>query len=187
MQTYSPISVLTGRASGITEPARIGCQGGATKGHRQDQGGLRGHSVGDSYPWRVVGIGDSWAVQDCRGVTQARYWPHPGDNDDATPCRRAHSMARQLKLLHPLGRIEEAPCGGPANISGPVSELVGRLLGHYLKIRHENGRVLRVQVIKDHPDTGVAVCMDQLIGKLVPLDLGRIAHDQRLSVEAYSA
>lgn len=32
-----------------------------TKGHLAASGGLRGHSIGDTYPWSVVGIGyDGW-------------------------------------------------------------------------------------------------------------------------------
>lgn len=33
-----------------------------TKGHRHDQPGLRGHSVGDTYPYGVTGYGKRWAV-----------------------------------------------------------------------------------------------------------------------------
>lgn len=29
-----------------------------TQGHVGSQGGLRGHSVGETYPWSVVGFGD---------------------------------------------------------------------------------------------------------------------------------
>ena len=32
-----------------------------TKGHSAAQGGLRGHSMGDSYPETVIGLGDGFA------------------------------------------------------------------------------------------------------------------------------
>jgi len=33
-----------------------------TIGHSASHGGLRGHSVGEHYPFRIVGLGDYWAV-----------------------------------------------------------------------------------------------------------------------------
>lgn len=36
---------------------------GGTQGHRVDQPGLRGHSVGSTWPYRVVGHGDNtWSL-----------------------------------------------------------------------------------------------------------------------------
>lgn len=100
MQTYSPVSVLTGHASGLTEPRRIGCEvDGSTSGHAASQPGLRGHSIGDTYPIRVVGYGDnSWAVESPSGETLARYYG-PGS------CAMAHAKARQLKASHPDGHL----------------------------------------------------------------------------------
>ena len=101
MKTYSPVEVLTGHAKGITEPRRIGCEhGGATKGHRADQGGLRGHSVGEAYPWRIVGYGDhSWAVEGPNGHTYGRYYGKGA-------CSIAHERARELKARYPDGRVD---------------------------------------------------------------------------------
>lgn len=132
MQTYSPVSVLTGHAAGLTEPRRIGCEhdeSASTRGHLADHGGLRGHSVGDVYPWRVVGYGDgSWAVESCKGETVARCY-----SNDA--CKRAHAMARSFKVLHPLGRVEDDDNGNPCNVSGPLDEIAERLEG-YLLVLH---------------------------------------------------
>lgn len=40
--------------------------GTATRGHLAASGGLRGHSIGDLYPWSVVGIGyEGWQAFNC--------------------------------------------------------------------------------------------------------------------------
>jgi len=46
-----------------------------TKGHIQSNGGLRGHSVGEFFPFIVIGIGnkDEWAVQHPNGHISTRY------------------------------------------------------------------------------------------------------------------
>ena len=77
-----------------------------TKGHLADHGGLRGHSVGEVYPWRIVGYGDgSWAVVDVTGQKFARYF---GDNGNDL-CQR---VAEYCKARWPDGRIPEGtdPC-----------------------------------------------------------------------------
>lgn len=99
MKTYSPITVFAGRAHGITEPRRIGCEhdtSASTRGHAADHGGLRGHSIGDTYPWRVIGLGDGWAVEDCRGNVVFQ-------NSGFQACEIAHAKARILKSLYPKG------------------------------------------------------------------------------------
>ena len=48
----------------------------ATRGHLQDNGGLRGHSVGDLFPLMVVGVGTQWEVQ-LHGKTLYRHWDLP--------------------------------------------------------------------------------------------------------------
>lgn len=52
-----------------------------TRGHLAAYGGLRGHSVGSSYPWTVVRVGDIWRPFNC--VTgkwgapyRDSYWAH---------------------------------------------------------------------------------------------------------------
>lgn len=70
-----------------------------TLGHRADQPGLRGHSVGDTWPYRVVGKGDgSWEVHrnNCRQALVG------------LSCREAHKWARyfastQRKATHVQG------------------------------------------------------------------------------------
>jgi len=59
-----------------------------TKGHNQAQGGLRGHSIGDHYPFRVVGIGsdDEWLLYELyspcahggRGFTRGSIYNRDG-------------------------------------------------------------------------------------------------------------
>ncbi len=81
----------------------------ATKGHSAGQGGLRGHSIGKTYPWSVVGRGAGlqaveWAVQNL--LTGAWYHTREGDTpiftDDADEsigmsCEQAHRIADWLK------------------------------------------------------------------------------------------
>jgi len=68
-----------------------------TQGHAVCEGGLRGHSVGDTWPYRVVGLGDgSWEVRR-NGSTQAIR---------ADTCEEAHEWARTLKAT--LVRNQEA-------------------------------------------------------------------------------
>ncbi len=138
--SYSPIRAFVAARKGvspveITEPRRIGCEHDATattRGHLADHGGLRGHSVGDSYPWRVVGYGDdSWAVEGADGATIARFY-----GDDA--CKRADTVARINKLLHPAGRIEVGP-HGPQNISGDPATIPERLAGQLLVVTRITG------------------------------------------------
>lgn len=68
-----------------------------TKGHRLDDPGLRGHSVGRDYPFSVVGLGRDdggidWAVQNLKtGV-----W-----HSSRTTCEHAHGIAAALKIAHP--------------------------------------------------------------------------------------
>lgn len=60
---------------------------GGTLGHRADQPGLRAHSIGDTWPYRVVGKGDgSWEVHrnGCRQVLSG------------LDCKAAHDTARKL-------------------------------------------------------------------------------------------
>ena len=58
-----------------------------TLGHRADEPGLRGHSVGESWPYRVVGKGDgSWEVH--RNGCPQRL--------TKMDCTTAHRVARDL-------------------------------------------------------------------------------------------
>lgn len=45
----------------------------ATRGHLQDNGGIRGHSAGELFPLLVVGVGTQWEVQHA-GKTLFRHW-----------------------------------------------------------------------------------------------------------------
>ena len=44
-------------------------QGTDTVAHTASQPGLRGHSIGSTWPYRVVGVGDDWQVH-CNGQRQ---------------------------------------------------------------------------------------------------------------------
>jgi len=47
-----------------------------TKGHNAQQAGLRGHSIGNTFPLTVIGFGDGdFAVLDCRTSNIGRRWP----------------------------------------------------------------------------------------------------------------
>lgn len=56
--------------------------GEPTAGHSAEHGGLRGHSLGDTYPYMVVGVGDRWAVQNALTGKWSRFtweivqWAH---------------------------------------------------------------------------------------------------------------
>lgn len=193
MKTFSPIAVLTGRATGIAEPRRIGCEhGGPTAGHCAAEPGLRGHSVDNAtYPWRVVGRGNgAWTVEGADGRVMASYAPVSITDDDAVTL--AHQAARRLKVLHPDGRIGATPGDGVANISGPLEDIPGRLAGHLLVIRHEfDGTVDRLRVLEDVYQRHVArrwhgspvvVCRNLKTGLVVELPTPWLAHNQHIAV-----
>ena len=67
---------------------------GGPRGHSEWQGGLRGHSIGDDYPFSVVGIGlDGWRVQNLMTGEEFETYEGPG------ACERAHDKAHELKVL----------------------------------------------------------------------------------------
>lgn len=75
------------RRGEVTVYHERGRQAGGTLGHRADQPGLRAHSVGESWPFRVVGKGDgSWEVHrnGCKQVLSG------------LTCKQAHETARKL-------------------------------------------------------------------------------------------
>lgn len=81
---------------GVVETKREGWNVGGQPvlGHREDQGGLRGHSIGDDYPFSVVGIGlDGWRVQNLLTGEEFETYEGPG------ACERAHDRAHELKVL----------------------------------------------------------------------------------------
>lgn len=194
MKTYSPVSVLTGHAKGITEPRRIGCEHDAsTRGHLADHGGLRGHSVGDAYPWRVVGYGDdSWAVVSARNETLARCYDragHPAAVADA--CKRAHALARAFKVLHPAGYVERTPGGCPANISGPLHEIAQRLEGLLLVVGYSDGTRDKLLVcsgqernkqLSTNGGNRTIKVLNHSTGNISAVSLPWLAHNQNLSV-----
>lgn len=53
--------------------------GGVTLGHSRQHGGLRGHSVGDTYPFTVIGIGwpVQWASHNCLTGAIGTLWDSP--------------------------------------------------------------------------------------------------------------
>lgn len=75
-----------------------------TSGHTADGSGLRGHSVGDIYPFIVVGVGEpvEWAVM----------WP-----DGMLTCSRfstphgAEDLARKLKAVTDAKREQSVDKG----------------------------------------------------------------------------
>lgn len=69
-------------------------------GHREDDGGLRGHSIGDTYPWQVVGgIDDSgnatWTVSNY--ATGAQGFTYAGLPANPHGCTLAHDEAALRK------------------------------------------------------------------------------------------
>lgn len=74
-----------------------------TKGHRDDNGGLRGHSIGENYPFSVVGgfrtegetLVTTWTVvNSANGQTFETYDGLPLDPQG---CENAHNRAAVLK------------------------------------------------------------------------------------------
>lgn len=183
MQTYSPITVITGRASGITEPARIGCgrsEGATTRGHSAGQGGLRGHSIGEFYPWRVIGFGDgSWAVSSSQGDILARFYPRDEDPEDHH-LYLAHAQARAFKTLHPQGHVEFTPGGNPANISGPLDSIAERLEGRLLVVGYPTGARDKLRVC--HQQGQCLRVLNHSTGLVSLVSIPWLAHNQNLSV-----
>lgn len=74
-----------------------------TKGHREDQPGLRGHSVGENYPFSVVcGLRDeggvcvtTWTVVNY--ITGQEFETYDGLPLDGKGCENAHNRAGVLK------------------------------------------------------------------------------------------
>lgn len=74
-------------------------------GHRDDNGGLRGHSIGEAYPFAVVGgvraEGDvavtTWTVTNY--ATGETFETYDGLPLDAKGCENAHNRATTLKRL----------------------------------------------------------------------------------------
>lgn len=75
-----------------------------TAGHRHDEPGLRGHSVGDSFPYGVTGYGDKWAVTKHGAPLIAKVAHHSSPTKPAIyPCKLAHELARLLSERDALG------------------------------------------------------------------------------------
>jgi hypothetical protein len=55
-----------------------------TRGHLAAYGGLRGHSVGHTYPWTVIRKGDYWHTFNCVNGQLGRPW---------RSCELAHRIA----------------------------------------------------------------------------------------------
>lgn len=63
-----------------------------TRGHADKEGGLRGHSIGDLFPFRVVCVGDKWQVHYNSRAYLGIYQGHANHSIDA-----AHALAEQMK------------------------------------------------------------------------------------------
>lgn len=75
-----------------------------TAGHRADEPGLRGHSVGDTFPYGVTGYGDRWAVTKHGAPLIAKVAHHSSPTKPAIyPCKLAHELARLLSERDALG------------------------------------------------------------------------------------
>lgn len=83
-----------------------------TKGHRDDAGGLRGHSIGDAYPYSAVGgvdeQGTNWTVTNL--LTGETFGTYHGNN----ACTLAHADCDRRKVadaeyLNEQQRINETP------------------------------------------------------------------------------
>lgn len=72
-----------------------------TKGHAEKEGGLRGHSLGDLFPFRVVCVGDKWQVHYNDRAYLGVYQGHSNHS-----CGAAHALAEQMKRsLDTNGRL----------------------------------------------------------------------------------
>lgn len=72
-----------------------------TLGHASKEGGLRGHSLGDLFPFRVVCVGDKWQVHYNDRAFLGVYQGHANHSIGA-----AHALAEQMKRsLVALGRM----------------------------------------------------------------------------------
>lgn len=70
-----------------------------TKGHSEDQGGLQGHYIGDTYPWQVAGGFDegvtTWTVTNYR--TGENGHTYRGLPENPLGCAAAHHEAELRK------------------------------------------------------------------------------------------
>lgn len=125
----------------------------------------------DTYPWRVVGVGDRWEVH---GRDGRAVFSH-GD------VHRAHAEARALKVLHPRGVIEaDFP-----NIGRPLNTAADRLAGRAF-VLHKDGEAPRHFHAFTHQPAGarLKVC-DHAAGGASTLFLPMIAtdHTAKLSLD----
>ena len=58
-----------------------------TRGHSKAQGGLRGHSIGETYPITVSGKGDKWIIWN---ALSGKVYAEGGD------CKAVHELAREF-------------------------------------------------------------------------------------------
>lgn len=100
----SIIARQTGQAS-----VQVEARTTLTAGHRVDEPGLRGHSVGDNFPYGVTGYGDRWAVTKHGAPLLAHYLDNEGRSVSCyrllyTDHEHASLSAATLKLRDNLGR-----------------------------------------------------------------------------------
>lgn len=68
-----------------------------TKGHSAAQGGLRAHSMGDTYPWLVIGLNEGYALLNVLTGEQG-----PEQETYALAARGVQSKAQADKLRFDL-------------------------------------------------------------------------------------
>lgn len=83
----SVVDSLIQRKAGLPSAQRELNNQALTAGHSASQGGLRGHSLGPTYPYRVVGKGDgTWEV----------HANHTPQRMVGMTCTEAHEFAQRL-------------------------------------------------------------------------------------------
>jgi len=93
-----------------------------TAGHSATEGGLRGHSVGDTWPYRVVGYGNGmWAIE-----------TNGGGGVRSTPPMFSVSGAHEIARL--LARAERERDLAPGTWPLSVADEVGRQQARALRL-----------------------------------------------------
>lgn len=96
---FVPFNERKGYRPGDRHPSwEVG--GEEVKGHSASQGGLRGHSIGEDYPWSVSAGFDggvtTWTV--VNHLTGETGGTHRGLPENPAGCGAAHDEAHQRKL-----------------------------------------------------------------------------------------
>lgn len=88
-----------------------------TRGHSTEQGGLRGHSMGEVYPYMVVGVGDKWAVQTPDGKIGEKF------DTQAEAEAAAAALKQEEEPPMSLAEGERPPLRNPKNIRSLIAHV----------------------------------------------------------------